>query len=116
VTPPADNAAMEEDGVERVGSLTARVWFQHRSIVVRVTSTPDLAGMAPVSTVVATRRALHREIDRWLRDMGYVEQDELDDLADRGAPPRPERRFGAPADQAAGPPDPGLPGPDGTDA
>jgi hypothetical protein len=69
---------VEDDSV-KVGVLLARVWFQGRTLVARVTTTPDVEAQEPVSVVVATRRALHQEIDRWLHEMGYRGNEESGD-------------------------------------
>jgi hypothetical protein len=61
------------------GTLLVRAWLHDRGFVARVTRTPDIAALAPVSIVVATRRALHQEVDRWLNEMGHVNDEELND-------------------------------------
>jgi hypothetical protein len=68
-----------EDDRARVGVLLARVWFHGRTLVARVTTTPDVEAHESVSIVVATRGALHKEIDRWLHEMGYTDEEEVDD-------------------------------------
>jgi len=57
---------MGEEG-DSVGVLVIRVWFHEGSPVMRLTTTPDVITVEPVSLVVGTREALHEEIDRWLR-------------------------------------------------
>jgi hypothetical protein len=61
---------------EVVGTLLVRAWVHDHRLVARVTTTPDIADVAPVSMVVGSRRALNREVDQWLREMGYVESNE----------------------------------------
>jgi hypothetical protein len=58
---------VEED--DSVGLLIVRGWFHEGSPVMRLTTTPDVITVEPVSLVVATREALHQEIDRWLHEM-----------------------------------------------
>jgi hypothetical protein len=68
VTQPRHNGEVDEEG-DSVGVFVARVWFHDGSPVMRLTSTPDVVAVEPVSLVVATRPALHQEIDRWLHEM-----------------------------------------------
>ena len=68
VTPPCHNGEVSEEG-DSVGVLVVRVWFHEGSPVMRLTTTPDVAAVEPVSLVVGTREALHQEIDRWLHEM-----------------------------------------------
>ena len=66
VTRPRHDGEMGEEG-DSVGVLVIRVWFHEGSPVMRLTTTPDVITVEPVSLVVGTREALHEEIDRWLR-------------------------------------------------
>jgi hypothetical protein len=68
VTPPRHNGEVSEEG-DSVGVLVVRVWFHEGSPVMRLTTTPDVVAVEPVSLVVGTREALHQEIDRWLHEM-----------------------------------------------
>jgi hypothetical protein len=68
VTRPRNNGEVGEEG-DSVGVLVVRVWFHEGSPVMRLTTTPDVVAVAPVSLVVGTREALHQEIDRWLHEM-----------------------------------------------
>jgi hypothetical protein len=68
VTPPRHNGEVSEEGAS-VGVLVVRVWFHEGSPVMRLTTTPDVVAVEPVSLVVGTREALHQEIDRWLHEM-----------------------------------------------
>jgi len=52
-----------------VGWLLIRAWHHDGVLMARVTRTPDVAAMAPRSVVVATRDALHREVEQWLDDL-----------------------------------------------
>jgi hypothetical protein len=53
-----------------IGVLLVRAWLHDQSLVARVTSTPDVVTVAPVTVVVATPRQLHREVARWLHELG----------------------------------------------
>jgi hypothetical protein len=68
VTRPRNNGEVGEEG-DSVGVLVVRVWFHEGSPVMRLTTTPDVVAVAPVSLVVGTREALHQAIDRWLHEM-----------------------------------------------
>lgn len=67
VTPPRHNEEVSEEG-DSVGVLIVRVWFHEGSPVMRLTTTPDVVAVEPVSLVVGSREALHQEIDRWLHE------------------------------------------------
>ena len=68
VTRPRHNGEVGEEG-DSTGVLVVRVWFHEGSPVMRLTTTPDVVAVEPVSLVVGTREALHQEIDRWLHEM-----------------------------------------------
>lgn len=68
VTRPRHNEEVSEEG-DSVGMLVVRAWFHEGSPVMRVTTTPDVVAVEPVSLVVSTREALHQEIDRWLHEL-----------------------------------------------
>jgi hypothetical protein len=68
VTRPRHNGEVSEED-DSVGVLVVRVWFHEGSPVMRLTTTPDVVTVEPVSLVVGTREALHQEIDRWLHAM-----------------------------------------------
>jgi hypothetical protein len=53
-----------------LGGLLVRAWLHDQALVARVTSTPDVDTVAPVTVVVATPRQLHREVARWLHELG----------------------------------------------
>ena len=68
VTQPRHNAGVDEAG-NPVGMFIVRGWFHEGSPVMRLTTTPDVVAVEPVSLVVSTREALHQEIDRWLHEL-----------------------------------------------
>jgi hypothetical protein len=68
VTRPRHNGEVDEED-DSVGMLVVRGWFHEGSPLMRLTATPDVVAVEPVSLVVGTREALHQEIDRWLHEM-----------------------------------------------
>jgi hypothetical protein len=59
-----------------VGAFLVRAWLHDHSLVARVTRTPDLDTVLPVTIVVATPRELHREVVRWLHELGVSDRDD----------------------------------------
>jgi len=55
---------------ETVGMFVARAWLHDQSLIARVIRTPDLAGAASVTVVVSTPYQLHKELARWLHELG----------------------------------------------
>jgi hypothetical protein len=68
VTRPRHTGEVGEEG-DTVGMFIVRGWFHEGSPVMRLTTTPDVVAVEPVSLVVGTREALHEEIDRWLDEV-----------------------------------------------
>ena len=53
---------------EEIRQLVQRLARQNPPVM-RLTTTPDVITVEPISLVVGTRGALHKEIDRWLHEM-----------------------------------------------
>jgi hypothetical protein len=68
VTPTSDDAGMEHN--KPLGVLLVRAWLHDQSLVARVIRTPDVETVDPVTVVVAGPRQLHREVARWLHELG----------------------------------------------
>jgi hypothetical protein len=68
VTPDGDDCGMENS--KMVGALLVRAWLHDQALVARVTRTPDIDSVPPITVVVATPRQLHREVARWLHELG----------------------------------------------
>jgi hypothetical protein len=73
VTPEGQATGMEEH--EGLGVLVVRAWLHDQSLVARVTRTPEVDAVAPVTLVVTDPRQLHREVTRWLRELGVEDPD-----------------------------------------
>jgi hypothetical protein len=58
-----------DEAADPLGVFVVRGWLHEGSPMMRLTLTPDVVSVKPVSLVVGTREALHREIDRWLQEM-----------------------------------------------
>ena len=74
MTPDDDDTAMK---IERVGVLLVRAWLHDQTLVARVTRVPDSDAVIPVTVVLATPQQLHREIARWLDELGVSGGDDL---------------------------------------
>jgi hypothetical protein len=74
VTPRGDDGGMENR--QTVGAFLVRAWLHDHSLVARVTRTPDLDTIPPITIVVATPRQLHREVVRWLHELGVSDCDD----------------------------------------
>jgi hypothetical protein len=74
--PDGDDAGMETS--KTVGVLLVRAWLHDRSLVARVTRTSDIDTAAPVTIVVSTPRQLHREVARWLHELGVSTSEDPD--------------------------------------
>lgn len=68
MTTGSDDADMENS--MPLGVLVVRAWLHDRSLVARVIRTPDVETVDPITVVVAGPRQLHREVARWLHELG----------------------------------------------
>lgn len=78
VTPGGQATEMGMDARRGFGMLIVRAWLHDRSLVARVSRTPEVEAVAPVTVVVTGPRQLYREVTRWLRELG-VEGMEVQD-------------------------------------
>lgn len=60
------------------GMLVVRAWLHDKSLVARVTRTPEMDAVVPVTVVVTSPRQLHREVTMWLRELGVEDPDDGD--------------------------------------
>jgi len=77
VTLPGDNSCVDSPS-QALGTLLVRAWIHERTLLARIIRTPDVASVPAAWTVVASRRALHQEIDMWLSHMGWVDDEGFD--------------------------------------
>jgi len=53
-----------------LGVLLVRAWLHDQSLVARVIRTPNIETVDPITVVVAGSRQLHREVARWVHELG----------------------------------------------
>jgi hypothetical protein len=66
------------DARKGFGMLIVRAWLHDQSLVARVTRTPEVDTVAPVTVVVTGPRQLYREVMTWLRELGVGEMEDPD--------------------------------------
>lgn len=74
MTATGDDGGMDNN--QTVGLLVVRAWLHDETIVARVTCTPDVNTVPPVTIVITTPRQLHREVTRWLHQLGIDRSDD----------------------------------------
>jgi hypothetical protein len=64
------------DNNQTVGLLIVRAWLHDETIVARVTYTPNVNTVPPVTIVVTTPHQIHREVMRWLHRLSINRSDD----------------------------------------
>ena len=59
---------------EPIGTMQVRAWLHDRSLAARVTHTPDVAEVTPVTVVITKPSQLYGEVARWPHELGVADE------------------------------------------